>query len=162
MVGGIPKDRLFAYVRVSSKSWKNNSFLRAQKNQFRKLGVPVKNIRVEIAPAADKIQAQPQVQPIFDRLIENELKENDFLLVTKMDRCCRNTPEFLKSKEKPEFLKLQDKLYKKRIRFISLDLPYSNDVAMNYLISNNLIAMATLTQIKHLLLLKELDELDNS
>jgi DNA invertase Pin-like site-specific DNA recombinase len=55
------------------------------------------------------------------------------LLVTKIDRCSRNTLEFLK---------LQERLYKKGVRFISLDLPYS-DMAVNQLISTNLAAIAT-------------------
>ena len=56
------------------------------------------------------------------------------LLVTKIDRCSRNTLEFLK---------LQEKLFKKKVTFISLDLPYSNDMAVNQLISTNLAAIAT-------------------
>ena len=56
------------------------------------------------------------------------------LLVTKIDRCSRNTLEFLK---------LQERLYKKGVRFISLDLPYSTDMAVNQLISTNLAAIAT-------------------
>jgi len=59
-------------------------------------------------------------------LIENELKQNDLLLVNKIDRCSRNTLDFLK---------LQEKLFKKSVRFISLDLPYSNDMAVNNLIA---------------------------
>jgi DNA invertase Pin-like site-specific DNA recombinase len=55
------------------------------------------------------------------------------LLVTKIDRCSRNTLEFLK---------LQERLHKKGVRFISLDLPYS-DMAVNQLISTNLAAIAT-------------------
>jgi DNA invertase Pin-like site-specific DNA recombinase len=67
-------------------------------------------------------------------LIENELKQNDLLLVNKIDRCSRNTLDFLK---------LQEKLFKKSLRFISLDLPYSNDLAVNNLIATNLAAIAT-------------------
>jgi len=48
------------------------------------------------------------------------------LLVTKIDRCSRNTLEFLK---------LQEKLFKKSVIFIALDLPYSNDMAVNKLIA---------------------------
>ena len=126
----IPKNRRYAYARVSSKSQEDNSSLEAQKDEFLKLGVPVKNIRVEVGSAADKIQDRP----IFYHLINDELKENDLLLVTKIDRCSRNTLEFLK---------LQERLYKKGVRFISLDLPYSNDMAVNQLISTNLAAIAT-------------------
>ena len=56
------------------------------------------------------------------------------LLVTKIDRCSRNTLEFLK---------LQEKLLKKSVTFIALDLPYSNDLAVNKLIATNLVAIAT-------------------
>jgi len=126
----IPKNRRYAYARVSSKSQEDNSSLEAQKDEFLKLGVPVKNIRVEVGSASDKIQDRP----VFYNLIDDELKENDLLLVTKIDRCSRNTLEFLK---------LQERLHKKGVRFISLDLPYSNDMAVNQLISTNLAAIAT-------------------
>jgi DNA invertase Pin-like site-specific DNA recombinase len=67
-------------------------------------------------------------------LIDSELKENDLLLITKIDRCSRNTLEFLK---------LQEKLFKKQVTFISLDLPYANDMAVNNLIATNLATIAT-------------------
>ena len=126
----IPKNRRYAYARVSSKSQEYNLSLEAQKYKFLKLGVPVKNIRVEVGSAADKIQDRP----VFYHLIDDELKENDLLIVTKIDRCSRNTLEFLK---------LQERLHKKGVRFISLDLPYSTDMAVNRLISTNLAAIAT-------------------
>lgn len=126
----VSKNRRFGYARVSSQTQKDNSSLEAQKQEFIQQGVPLKNIRVEIASAADKIQDRT----VFYHLIDDELKENDLLLVTKIDRCSRNTLEFLK---------LQDRLYKKGVRFISLDLPYSTDMAVNQLISTNLAAIAT-------------------
>ena len=126
----IPKNCRYAYARVSSKSQKDNSSLEAQKDEFLRLGVPIKNIRVEVCSAADKIQDRH----VFYHLIDDELKENDLLLVTKIDRCSRNTLEFLK---------LQERLHNNGVRFISLDLPYSNDMAVNQLISTNLAAIAT-------------------
>ncbi len=126
----VSKNRRFGYARVSSQTQKDNSSLEAQKQEFIQKGVPEQNIRVEIGSAADKIEKRP----VFYHLIANELKENDLLLVTKIDRCSRNTLEFLK---------LQDRLYKKGVRFISLDLPYSSDMAVNQLISTNLAAIAT-------------------
>ena len=126
----IPKNCRYAYARVSSKSQEDNSSLESQKQEFLKLGVPGKNIRIEIGSAADPIRERP----VFQKLIEEELQENDLLLVTKIDRCSRNTLEFLK---------LQERLHKKGVRFISLDLPYSNDMAVNQLISTNLAAIAT-------------------
>jgi len=115
---------------VSSKSQEDNSSLESQKQEFLRLGVPKKNIRVEVGSAADSIQDRP----IFYHLIENELKENNLLLVTKIDRCSRNTFEFLK---------LQKKLFEKSVTFIALELPFSNDMAVNQLIATNLAAIAT-------------------
>ena len=126
----IPKNCRYAYARVSSKSQEDNSSLESQKQELLKQGVPEKNIRVEVGSAADPIRERP----VFQKLIEEELQENDLLLVTKIDRCSRNTLEFLK---------LQERLHKKGVRFISLDLPYSNDMAVNQLISTNLAAIAT-------------------
>jgi DNA invertase Pin-like site-specific DNA recombinase len=126
----IPKTCRYGYARVSSKSQEENSSLQSQKEEFLRLGVPEKNIRVEVGSAADNISERP----IFYDLIDNQLKENDLLLVTKIDRCTRNTLEFLK---------LQEKLFKKGVTFISLDLPYSNDMAVNKLIATNLAAIAT-------------------
>lgn len=126
----IPKTCRYAYARVSSKSQEENSSLQSQKEEFLRLGVPEKNIRFEVGSAADNISERP----IFYDLIDNQLKENDLLLVTKIDRCSRNTLEFLN---------LQEKLFKKGVTFISLDLPYSNDMAVNKLIATTLAAIAT-------------------
>ena len=126
----IPKNCRYAYTRVFSKSQEDNSSLEFQKQEFLRLGVPKKNIRVEVGSAADSIQDRL----IFYHLIENELKENDLLLVTKIDRCSRNTFEFLK---------LQKKLFEKSVTFIALELPFSNDMAVNQLIATNLAAIAT-------------------
>ena len=42
----VPLNSRYAYARVSSKSQEDNSSLEAQKDEFLKLCVPVKNIRV--------------------------------------------------------------------------------------------------------------------
>ena len=130
MFDDIPRNCRYAYARVSSKSQEENSSLESQKQEFIKHGVPEKNIRVEVGSAADNISERP----IFYNLIDHQLKENDLLLVTKIDRCSRNTLEFLK---------LQEKFFNKSVTFISLDLPYSNDIAVNKLIATNLAAIAT-------------------
>ena len=88
------------------------------------------NIRIEVGSAADSIKDHP----IFEKLIEKELQENDLLMVTKLDSCSRNTLSFLK---------LQDKLFKRSITFVALDLPHSNDLATNKLIATSLSAIAT-------------------
>ena len=108
----------------------SNSSIESQKQQLIQNGIQAKNIRVEVGSAADPIRERL----VFYNLIENELKENDLLVVTKIDRCSRNTLEFLK---------LQEKLLKKQVTFISLDLPYSPDMAVNKLIATNLAAIAT-------------------
>ena len=130
MLEEIPKNCRYGYARVSSKSQEENFSLEVQKKEFIKQGVPKKNIRLEIASAADSIKERP----VFQKLIDQELKENDLLLVTKIDRCSRNTLEFLK---------IQEKLFNKSVTFISLDLPHSNDMAVNKLIATNLAAIAT-------------------
>lgn len=77
----IPKNCRYGYARVSSKSQKDNFSLEVQKKEFIKQGVPKKNIRLEVGSAADPIKDRP----VFQKLIDQELKENDLLLVTKID-----------------------------------------------------------------------------
>jgi DNA invertase Pin-like site-specific DNA recombinase len=100
MFNEIPKNCRYGYARVSSKSQEDNSSLEVQKEEFIQQGVPKKNIRFEVGSAADPLKERP----VFQKLIDQELKENDLLLVTKIDRCSPNTLEFLK---------LQEKLFKK-------------------------------------------------
>ena len=100
----IPKNCRYGYVRVSSKSQEENSSLESQKKELLRHWVPQKNIRLEIGSAAEPIRERP----VFYHLIENELKQNDLLLVNKIDKCRRNTLDFLK---------LQEKLFKKSVRF---------------------------------------------
>ena len=72
----------YAYAQVSSKSQQDNSSLEYQKQEFLKLGIPEQNVRVEVGSAAENITNRP----IFYSLIDNELKGNDLLFVTKIDR----------------------------------------------------------------------------
>jgi DNA invertase Pin-like site-specific DNA recombinase len=125
----VPKNCRYGYGRVSSKSQEDNSSLESQKQEFIQQGVPEKNIRIEIGSAADPIKERP----VFQKLIDQELKENDLLFVTKIDRCSRNTLKFLK---------LQDILFKRKIEFISLDLPHSDDPGINRLIATTLSSIA--------------------
>lgn len=119
----------YGYVRVSSKSQEENSSLEYQKNELIRKGIPKNNLRVEIGSAADAIKNRP----VFQELIKKELKENDLLMVTKIDRCSRNTLEFLK---------LQDNLFQRSITFVALDIPHSDDLAVNKLIATSLAAIA--------------------
>ncbi|NES79938.1 MAG: recombinase family protein [Okeania sp. SIO1H4] len=62
------------------------------------------------------------------------MEKGDLLMVTKLDRCSRNTLSFLT---------LQDQLFKRCITFVALDLPFSDDLTTNKLIATNLLAIAT-------------------
>jgi DNA invertase Pin-like site-specific DNA recombinase len=119
----------YGYARVSSKSQEVNSSLESQKQELVQNGILESNIIIEVGSAANEIKNRPG----FQNLIQNVLKEGDTLVVTKIDRCARNTLEFLK---------LQDILFKRKIQFISLDLPYSEDLNINKLISTTLSSIA--------------------
>lgn len=119
----------YGYARVSSKSQEANSSLESQTQELIRNGILESNIIIEVGSAANEIKNRPN----FQNLIENVLKEGDTLVVTKIDRCARNTLEFLK---------LQDILFKRKIQFISLDLPYSEDLNINKLISTTLSSIA--------------------
>jgi DNA invertase Pin-like site-specific DNA recombinase len=119
----------YGYVRVSSKSQEENSSLELQKQELLKNGIKIENIRIEIGSAANEIKNRP----VFKKLMQEELQPNDLLMVTKIDRCSRNTLEFLK---------LQDILFKQNITFVALDLPTSVDLATNKLIATTLSGIA--------------------
>ena len=119
----------YGYVRVSSKTQESNSSIESQKQQLIQNGIEEENIFVEIGSGANEIKNRS----VFQKLINQKLKENDLLMVTKIDRCSRNTLEFLK---------LQDILFKKNITFVALDLPTSVDLATNKLMATTLSAMA--------------------
>ena len=119
----------YGYVRVSSKSQESNSSIESQKEQLIQNGIQAKNIRVEVGSGANEIKNRP----VFQKLLEEELKPNDLVMVTKIDRCSRNTLEFLK---------LQDILFKRNITFVALDLPTSVDLATNKLIGTTLSGIA--------------------
>lgn len=119
----------YGYTRVSSKSQEDNSSLESQKQELVRNGILESNIIIEVGSATNEIKNRPG----FQNLIQNVLKEGDTLVVTKIDRCARNTLEFLK---------LQDILFKRKIQFISLDLPYSEDLNINKLISITLSSIA--------------------
>ena len=119
----------YGYARVSSKTQEENSSLNGQKQQLIENGILEKNILVEVGSAANEIKNRP----IFQILINQKLQEGDVLMVTKIDRCSRNTLEFLK---------LQDILFKRKIEFISLDLPHSDDPGINRLIATTLSSIA--------------------
>ena len=122
-------NKKYGYIRVSSKSQESNSSIKYQKEQLIQNGIQPENIRIEVGSATNEIKNRL----VFQELIQEELKSNDLLMVTKIDRCSRNTLEFLK---------LQDILFKKNITFVALDLPTSIDLATNKLIATTLSGIA--------------------
>lgn len=122
-------NKKYGYIRVSSKSQELNSSIKCQKEQLIQNGIQPENIRIEVGSATNEIKNRL----VFQKLIQEELKSNDLLMVTKIDRCSRNTLEFLK---------LQDILFKKNITFVALDLPTSIDLATNKLIATTLSGIA--------------------
>jgi DNA invertase Pin-like site-specific DNA recombinase len=122
-------NKKYGYIRVSSKSQESNSSIKYQKEQLIQKGIQPENIRIEVGSATNEIKNRL----VFQKLIQEELKSNDLLMVTKIDRCSRNTLEFLK---------LQDILFKKNITFVALDLPTSIDLATNKLIATTLSGIA--------------------
>ena len=82
----------YGYIRVSSKSQESNSSIKSQKEQLIENGIQPENIRIEVGSGANEIKNRL----VFQKLIQEELKPNDLLMVTKIDRCSRNTLEFLK------------------------------------------------------------------
>lgn len=119
----------YGYVRVSSKTQESNSSIESQKQQLIQNGIEEENIFVEVGSGANEIKNRS----VFQKLINQKLKDKDLLMVTKIDRCSRNTLEFLK---------LQDILFKKNITFVALDLPTSVDLATNKFMATTLSAMA--------------------
>jgi DNA invertase Pin-like site-specific DNA recombinase len=119
----------YGYIRVSSKSQESNSSIKYQKEQLIQNRIQPENIRIEVGSATNEIKNRP----IFQTLINQKLQEGDLLMVTKIDRCSRNTLKFLK---------LQDILFKKNITFVALDLPTSIDLATNKLIATTLSGIA--------------------
>jgi DNA invertase Pin-like site-specific DNA recombinase len=122
-------NKKYGYARVSSKSQESNSSIESQKQQLIQNGIEQENIFVEVGSAATEIKNRP----VFQKLMNEKLQENDLVMVTKIDRCSRNTLEFLK---------LQDIFFKRNITFVALDLPISMDLASNKLIATTLFGIA--------------------
>lgn len=129
MFSEINKNDRYGYITVSSQSEESHSWIKSQKQELMKKGIEKENIWVEIGLAANLIKNRP----IFEDLIQNQVKENSLILVTKIDQCSRNSFNFLK---------LQEKLSKKSVLLIALDMPYSLDFEINKVITKNFAALA--------------------
>ena len=127
----ISQNKRYGYARVSSREQAENSSLESQKAELMKLGVLEENIYLEIGSATDAIENRP----IFFKLINQILKKGDLLIVTKLDRCSRNTLSFLQ---------LKNQLAEKGVAFWVLDLPrdYLENSPSSQLISTALAAIA--------------------
>lgn len=104
----------YGYIRAQESDYS----IEFQKQQLIQNGVEEKNIFVEIESSIKEIRNLF----IFQKLINQKLKENDLLMITEINICSRNTLEFLR---------LQDILFKKSITFVALDLPISLNLADN-------------------------------
>ena len=82
----------YDYIRISFKPQKSNLSVEFQKQKLIQNEILETNILVEIGSAADFIPNWP----IFQSLIEGKLNVNDLLMVVRINRCSRNTLEFLK------------------------------------------------------------------
>lgn len=122
-------NKKYGYVRVISKSQESNLFIEFQKQLLIQNGIEEQNILVEVGSDANEIKNRP----LFQKLMDETLQENDLLMVTKIDRCSRNILEFFK---------LQDIFFKKNITFVALDLPTSVDLATTKIIANTVSAIA--------------------
>ena len=122
-------NKKYGYIRVSSRSQESNSSIKYQKEQLIQNGIQPENIRIEVESAINEIKNCL----VFQKLIQEELKSNDLLMITKIDRCSRNTLEFLKSSI----------LFKKNITLVALDLPTSIDLAINKLIPTLYLALTS-------------------
>lgn len=119
----------YGYIRVSSESQKSNFSLENQRSDLIKFGIPNSNIYLEVVSG----EATLENRPILLKLVQ-KLKNGDALVVTKIDRCSRNTLDFLR---------FQQILFEKQVLFISLDLPHSQDLAVNQLIATTLASIST-------------------
>jgi DNA invertase Pin-like site-specific DNA recombinase len=81
--------------RNSPESQKENSSFQFQKHQLIENGILEKNIEEEEIEDDTLIYSRP----VFTRLLK-KLKSGDLLMVTKIDRCCKNRMEFLQLQEK--------------------------------------------------------------
>jgi DNA invertase Pin-like site-specific DNA recombinase len=122
-------NKKYGYARVSSKSQESNSSIESQNQQLIQNGIEQENIFVKVGSATTEIKNRP----VFQKLMNKKLQENDLVMVTKIDRWSRNTLEFLK---------LQDIFFKRNITFVALDLPISMDLASNKLIATTLFGIA--------------------
>lgn len=116
---------IYGYVRVSTKNQiDNNSFQQQQRE--------INNIYPGAIIYQEQFTRSVMDRPIFNNIIQ-ELKENDILVVTKLDRFCGNVREGLE---------VIEKLQKRNIKIHILNMGLIEDNPIGKLIITNLLAFA--------------------
>lgn len=78
------KIKRLQFFFFSSKTQESNSSIESQKQQLIQNGIEEENIFVEIGSGAHEIKNRS----VFQKLINQKLKDNDLLMVTKNERLC--------------------------------------------------------------------------
>lgn len=116
---------IYGYCRVSSKGQLDNNSFEQQENEILSRYDNVNIYKEQFTGVTTQ-------RPIFDKIIK-ELKQDDTLVVTKLDRFCRSAKEGLE---------LIDELRKKGVRIHILNMGLIEDTPMGKLIVTNLLAFA--------------------
>lgn len=118
---------IYGYARVSTKGQaKDGNSLEEQKERLLDEGVAEENIYCEAYSGAKADR------PVFNELID-KLKEGDKLVVTKLDRFCRDTSSGL------EYI---EKLMNKGVKIHILNMGLIEDTPIGKMIVTNLLAFA--------------------
>lgn len=118
---------IYGYARVSTKGQeRDGNSLEEQKERLIQEGVQEENIYCEAYSGAKADR------PVFNELIE-KLEEGDKLIVTKLDRFCRDTKDGLG---------YIDKLMKKGVKIHILNMGLIEDTPIGKMIVTNLLAFA--------------------
>ena len=117
----------YGYARVSTKGQaKDGNSLEEQKQQLIEQGVAEENIYCEAYSGAKSDR------PVFNELIE-KLEKGDMLVVTKLDRFCRDTKDGLEC---------LTKLKKRGVKTYILNMGLIEDTPIGNMIITNLLAFA--------------------
>lgn len=116
---------IYGYCRVSSKGQLDNNSLEEQEQQILKQYGNAKIFK-------EQYTGKTTDRPIFNQLIK-ELKTNDLIVITKLDRFCRSVKEGLEC--------IQD-LKQKGVKIHILNMGLIEDTAIGNLIITNLLAFA--------------------
>ena len=116
---------IFGYARVSTRSQLENNSFKQQEQEILKRYDNAKIFKEQFTRSITN-------RPILNKVIES-LKEDDVLVVTKLDRLAGSTREGLE---------LIEKLRDKKIKIHILNMGLIEDTAMGNLIVTNLLAFA--------------------